>query len=201
MRTLITPPTGEPLSLAEAKAQVQQGTSVDDSLLGNILIPTVRDRCEIETRRRLLTQTWDLILDAFPACDAIEIPHPPLVSVTYVKYYNTAGTLTTLTVNTDYKVQAPSGPRAGRGRVYLPFSVTWPATLAEPGAVLIRFVCGYGAAADVPPLLKQAMLLDLGTLYANREGVISNQWGSVELPMGVRAIYGNYRSYPTQRAA
>lgn len=198
---LITPPQAEPLTLAEVKAQIRQDASVDDAYLGQVIIPAVRDRCELATRRQLLTATWDLLLDRFPACGFLELPKAPLASVTYVKYYDTGGTLQTLTVTTDYLVQAPSGPRAVRGRVSLPFAGTWPTTLEQRGAVIVRFVAGYGAAVDVPPLLKQAMLLDAGTLYTHREGVLSNQYGTVELPMGVRSIYDSYRSYGLQEAA
>ena len=197
---LITAPVGEPITLAEAKLQVQQFSAVDDGLLSAIMIPAARDRCEDATQRALLTQTYDLYLDGFPSGSSIVLPKPPLRSVTSVQYYDTGGTLQTLTLSTDYLVQAPAGARCQRGRIALPQSGTWPATISQIGAVIIRFVCGYGAAVDVPPALKAAMLLDIGRLYANREDVIT---GTImaSLPDGVHATYWRYRSHPTQRRA
>lgn len=198
--TLVTKPQGEPISLAQAKHQVQQFANVDDSLLSEIVIPAARDRAEGATQRAFITQTWKLLLNGFPACGFIEVPKPPLISVSSVKYTNTSGTLTTLTVNTDYIVQAPAGPRCRRGRIALPFSAVWPVPLDQMGSVIIEFVCGYGAAVDVPPALKAAMLLDIGTLYANREDVIK---GTIvaELPTTSHRVYFNFRSHATQRLA
>jgi uncharacterized phiE125 gp8 family phage protein len=174
-------------------------TTADPELVG--LIVAVRERAELATNRAIPgPQTFDLILEQFPRDGYIEIPKPPLVSVTSVKYVDTAGATQTMDPSL-YLVQAPAGPRCARGRVALPFAAVWPITLRQMGAVTVRFVCGYGAAAAVPALLKSAMKLDIGTLYANREGVVlgGRQAAPDELPMGVRAIYFSYRSWTTQR--
>jgi uncharacterized phiE125 gp8 family phage protein len=158
------------------------------------LITAARERAELVTQRALLTQTWDLLLDGFPEDGYIEIPKPPLVSVTYVKYTDTGGTLRTLTANTDYLVQAPAGPRCARGRVALPFAGIWPVTLDQMGAVVVRFVCGNASAALVPGLIKAAMLMDLANLYGDREDVLDE--GSK-----IHRMYWSYRSHATQRIA
>lgn len=198
--SLVARVAADPITLALAKLQVQQGDPVDDTLLSEIIIPAARDRMEAETGRAGISQTWDLFLDAFPACEYIRLPKPPLQSVTYVKYYDLTGTLQTLTVNTGYVVQAPAGPKARSGRIGLPYATSWPTTLPQIGAVVIRFVCGYGdTPGDVPALLRAAMLLDIGTLYAERENVIRG--AAVEMPSGARDIYWSYRAHPTERAA
>lgn len=171
-------------------------TTEDPELTG--WIATARENAETATNRALITQTWDLVLDGFPREDYIEMPRPPLVSVTSVKCVDTSGVLQTLTENTDYLVQAPAGPRCARGRIALPFAGVWPVTLRQMGAVTIRFVCGYGASGSfVPAMLKTAMKCDLGTLYENREGVLIGTSGS-KLPM-VDGIYWRYRSPQTQK--
>lgn len=164
------------------------------------LITAVRERAELATQRALITQTWDLVLDEFPGDGYIEIPKPPLSSVTHVKYRDTAGTLQTWG-SSNYIVEAPSGPRARRGRVSLAFGVTWPATYGQAGDVQVRFVCGYGAAAStVPALIRSAMLADLAALYLQRSQVIT---GTIvaELPIGSRSIYQSYKSRSVQRRA
>lgn len=194
--TLVTPPQSEPISVAEVRHQIRQGDSIDDGYIGSVLIPAVRERFEKATGRAAITQTWDYVLDGFPSCDFIDIPKPPLQSVTYVRYIDTGGTTQTMTVTTDYLVQAPSGPRAARGRVYLPFSESWPTPLSQIGAVTIRFICGYGSTTDsVPALVRQAMLVDAAHLYAHREDFATEPSG------WVHRVYFDHRDHPVQRVA
>lgn len=197
--TLVTAHATEPITSALAKLQVkvESSVTVDDDLF-TLLITAARDRAEIATNRQMITATWDLVLDVFPDCGYIELPKPPLQSVTHVKYTDTAGDLQTWAAS-NYDVQAPDGPRAARGRIALSYGKTWPSTYGEIGDVQIRFVCGYGtAAADVPELLRAAMLLDLGTLYNNREGAGFSNLSAVTLPGGVRDIYWSFRSHSRQ---
>lgn len=196
--TLITAPASEPITAATAKLHAKVDVSADDSLF-TTLIAAVRERCELATSRGLITQTWDWVLDRFPNDDFLEIPRPPLQSVTSVTYKDSAGTAQTW-ASTNYVVQAPSGPRAARGRLALAYGKSWPSTYGQMGDVTIRFVCGYGTAgSDVPSLLIEAMLLDLTTLYRNRETVTIGSMASVLLPGGAHDIYWSYRSAATQR--
>jgi uncharacterized phiE125 gp8 family phage protein len=187
------------LNLAEASLGADApsvNTTVDPELVR--LITAARDRFEGATRRAGITQTWDWILDAFPCGDYLELPKPPLQSVTSVKYYDTGGTLQTWSTD-NYVVEAPAGPRASRGRISLKQSCVWPVAIAQRGAVQIRFVCGYGAAASaVPARLRSAMLLDVATQYAQREDVITGTTVA-QLPVGIEAVYRHFRSRATQR--
>lgn len=60
-----TAPTAEPLSLVEAKLQVKQDVSDDDSLIG-ALCAAVRQGAETICRRSFVAQVWTLVLDEFP---------------------------------------------------------------------------------------------------------------------------------------
>jgi uncharacterized phiE125 gp8 family phage protein len=200
--SLVDEPATLPLALDDAKDQARIDVDDEDELIQG-LIGAVTERAELATNRALITQTWDYVLDGFPSGTVIEIPKPPLQSVTFIKYVDTSGVLQ-MWSSAHYLVQAPAGPRAARGRIALPFAGVWPITLGQMGSVTIRFVCGYGdKAADVPGLLLAGMRLDFGTLYENREGVVLGGRGSApdELPMGVRDIYRAYKSWPTQRVA
>lgn len=158
------------------------------------LITAARERAEVATRRQLLQATWDLFLDAWPSDGIIEVPKPPLTSVTHVKYTNTGGTLTALTVTTDYLVSAPAGPRCRRGRVTLAYGQSWPSIRDIADTIVVRFVAGYGTAAStVPKLLRQAMLIDMGTLHEQREDVVVGTI-TAELPRLSAHIYRSYRS-------
>ena len=64
--TLVTAPASEPVSLAEAKAHLRIEAADDDSLIG-ALITAARQSAEAHMRRALMSQTWRLSLDRFPA--------------------------------------------------------------------------------------------------------------------------------------
>lgn len=158
--------------------------SAEDSLI-SALITAAREYCENIQHRALCTQTWELVLDDWPNEDYIELPMPPLQSVTSVKYKDTAGTETTW-ASTNYIVD----PDSFVGRLALAYGITWPSGELYPaGGIRIRFVCGYGVASAVPQAVKQAMLLLIGHWYENREAV---NIGNIvnDIPFAVNALLG-----------
>lgn len=177
---LYTAPAAEPLTTAEAKLHLRVVTSADDALIASLIV-AARRLAEQETGRQLVTATWELHLDSWPACGVISLPRPPLQSVTHVKYYDAADVLQTLATtlyDVDDKALAPRIVRAD--------GATWPTLDVRPNAVVIRFVAGYGAAGAVPDNVKAAMLLMVGHWYSHREAVIS---GAVaDLPLGVQYL-------------
>src|SRR3954465_4821919 len=62
---LVTAPTVEPLTLADAKQHLRVTVSDEDALITRHLI-TARRQVEIMTRRRLITQHWRIYFDSFP---------------------------------------------------------------------------------------------------------------------------------------
>lgn len=157
------------------------------------LIRAARLQVERITRRGLLSQTWELQLDAFPAGAVIELPLPPLLSVTSVTYQDTAGAWQTLAASA-YVVTGPAGPIAERGRITLADGATWPTTADEADSVKVRFVAGYGTtAAAVPDDLRQAVLMLVGELYEQRAETIT---GTIvgRTTRAVDALVGPYRS-------
>lgn len=185
--TLVTAPVGEPFTLTDAKDHLRITIDTEDSLI-NALIVSAREFAEGNTRRALITQTWDLTLDAFP--DAIEVPLPPLQSVTSVTYIDTAGTTQTLVANTDYTVDTKSEP----GRIVPAYGKSWPSTRDIVNAVTVRFVAGYGNATAVPKSIKQAMLMHIEHMFDNRGTV---NIGNVvnEIPLTMQSLYNMHRVY------
>lgn len=183
---LVTPPAQEPVPLAEAKAHLRVDTADDDALI-QALIVAAREHVEHIIRRALVTQTWDLILDAFPA-DEIMLPRPPLQSVSSITYRLQDGTVVTLDP-ANYVVDTKSEP----GRVVLAPGRSWPSDpLYAAGAVTVRYVAGYGDPAAVPVAIKQAILLLVGHWYENREAVAVGHT-VIQLPMTVDALLWPYR--------
>lgn len=128
-------------------------TAEDDDLTD--LITDGRGVVENICRRALLTQTWYYYLDKFPAEDFFKLPFGNLQSVTSIKYKDSDGTETTMTVTTEYIVET-NGDQCGR--IVLPYGVSWPSFTPYPSnPITIEFVCGWTAAASVPKNIKRAV--------------------------------------------
>jgi uncharacterized phiE125 gp8 family phage protein len=150
------------------------------------LITVARLHVENYLQRSLISQTWELVLDAWPG-ESITLFRGPVQSVTSNKYYDTAYTVATLAA-TVYQVDTYSG------RVGLKYSQVWPSTTLRPfAAIVIELVAGYGdEASDVPEPIRQAILLLIGHLYEHREPVLVGAT-IAELPYSVKALLSNYR--------
>lgn len=190
--SLTTAPTVEPVTLAEQRqsSRIDDDRTGDDTLITE-LIATARRQIEDVTGRAFCTQTRTFKLDQFPDSDAaIYLPRPPLISVTSISYLDTAGVSRTLTVTTDYKVDATSEP----ARIVPAYSKSWPSTRDEIDSVTIVAQCGYGAASAVPTTLKLAIKLLAGYWYDRRVSAEYVQGGSVApIPDGVKALIEPYR--------
>lgn len=130
------------------------------------LISAARTAAERITRRALITQTWELLLDSFPPWE-ITMPKPTLQSVTSINYIDSDGASQTLSAS-KYLVDSKSEP----ARITPVFGEVWPVTRAQTNAVAVRFVAGYGAAAAIPAGIRQWMLIRICTLYDQRAATI-----------------------------
>ena len=168
--TLIQAPSEEPITVEEAKASpsLRVTTAANDTDIG-VLIATARDMAETITRRAFITQTWELVLDGFPT-GGIVLPMPPLQSVASIKYIDTDGAQQTLDALL-YAVDTDSEP----GLVVPAYGESWPSTRDEVNAVRVRYVAGYGAAADVPAAIKTWIKMRAGTLYDNPQALVVGQ--------------------------
>jgi uncharacterized phiE125 gp8 family phage protein len=167
---LVSPPAIEPVTLAEAKAHLRLDTDADDAYV-SALIGAARERVELFLRRALITQMFDYTLDGFPAKRFMDLPRPPLQSVESVKYIDTAGSLQTLAAES-YVVDCASNEI---GRVALAWNRFWPLTICSINTVVIRFIAGYGDAADVPQAIRHGILIEISNLYENREDIVPGQ--------------------------
>ena len=165
--TLTTPPAEEPVTLAEIKDHLRVSGTAEDSLL-TLYAQMAREAVEEETWRALMPQTWTLYLPGWPANGVIELPRPPLASVTAITYTDEDGVEGTLAVS-NYRVDTAREP----GRVVLAPNGAWPVdALDSVNGVAVEFVAGYADASAVPVTAKAAILLQIGEIYANREAVI-----------------------------
>ena len=166
---IATAPAVEPVSLTTAKLHCRVDTTADDDLI-TALIVAARRHVEAVSRRALITQTWDYVLDDWPDTP-FEIPLPPLQSITSITYVDEDGDSGTVDSG-DYIVDS------------------WPSdTLQDIAGVRVRFVAGYAdAATDVPQHFIQAMLLLIGHWYENREAVATSGAVPKQLELAVKSL-------------
>lgn len=181
---LLEAPAAPVVSIEEAQVHLRSDDPEESSLILS-LVEAATAQAEAYCRRRFVTQRWRATFDAFPA-GAVLLPHPPLASVETVTYVDEAGAVQTLAA-AGYVVRAAETP----GEIVPAYGTSWPSTRDVPDAVTIDFTCGYGAPGEVPEAIRRAVLLLVGTLYANRETVapVAMQ----EVPHTAQWLLGPYR--------
>lgn len=194
---IITAPAGNPVTLVEAKLQCRVTTPDLDTLFINLIAEATGD-AESETSRALYTQTLELQLDYWPndahlpAAEryAIVVPRPPVQSITSVKYINAAGTEITLVENTDYIVQI-ADPRT---RIAPKEGTVWPATIARPGCIRVRYVAGYGTETANNPdfhALRGGIFMRIASKFRNPSDEISGATVS-KYDLGSSRVFQRY---------
>lgn len=179
---ITTAPSIEPITKEEAKLQAHIDQSTEDSLV-DYWIQTARTWAEQISRRAFITRTYTAYSDCWP-WSCFELPYPPLIAVSSIKYYDDAGNPAVTISSSDYIVDAHSEP----GRVALKTSASWPGVnLREINGFEVIYTAGYGTLASaVPAQYKAAMFLIVAHLFQHREGVVVEQGVSLaQLPMGV----------------
>lgn len=166
--TVTSAATLEPLTLQEAKAHLKVEDDDDDDVVQRC-ITAARQYVEKVDGRCFISTTFALRMDRFPSENgAINVPRPPLRSVSSIVYIDTAAATATLSA-TAYTSDIYSTP----GRIVPAYAEYWPTTRDVPNAVTVTFVAGYGTTAtSTPEDKKAAMLLAVGDLYENRQGTV-----------------------------
>lgn len=180
---VLTEPAAEPITLAQAKEWCRVDSADEDALL-TMLIQAMREYAEDLTGRAFVQRTLELRLDAFP-CGPIQIPCPPLVSVDYLQYVDSDGTVQSLDGSpNEYRYWTQREP----GLLAPVWNGVWPATRSEPEAVRVGFTAGYALGvgsptdytANIPAKLKLWMRARISTLNENRETLIMNN--QIQIP-------------------
>lgn len=201
---VLTPPAEEPVSLDTAKLHLRVTSTFDDALIA-VLITSARELIEKEVRRSLVTRTYQLRMNRFPfwapawswnpmvferlpigVYGHIHVPKPPLIQVNSIQYVDVNGTLQTLDPS-QYLVDVGGSLQ---GTITPSYGNYFPQTRYQLDAVLISYDAGYGAAADVPASLVQAMLLMIGNWYRNREATTETLMS--ELTLGAKALCSSF---------
>jgi uncharacterized phiE125 gp8 family phage protein len=214
---LVTAPTTEPVELADFHSHSQTAGLGQDSKI-TAFLKTARLEAEAFCGRAFITQTWlaayDVMgpgpTDEFWYTDSprvrrgetlpriIELPRPPLISVSAITYFLDDGVEATQTLAaTEYRTST----NGLFGRLALKTGKTWPVGLRPMDSLIITYTAGYGStAASVPQDIKDAIVEWAAHMYENREGQqAANAGGAVVLnrgafiPAGVQSKLNAYK--------
>lgn len=184
--TVVTGPATEPVGLTEAREHLglpSTETGHDGKL--QRMIEMGRRTVEKYTRRSLINQTLKLTMSRFPESNQpIELPRPPLSSVTSVAYIDYAGTSQTLVAGTDYQTVLDSSP----GRITPEVNEVWPTVeTSREEAVTVTYVAGYGPDRDdVPDDLRGVVLELVAFWFSHRGDFGGNTSFSQQIPLHLR---------------
>lgn len=153
--TVITGPTQEPVTLAEARAQCRVDHVLEDAKIAGYIV-AARELVEGMTGRALAVQTFELTLDDFPRW-TIHLPRAPVTSITSIAYTDSAGSPQTVAAG-DYLLDASQLI----ARITPAYGKAWPASRGDAGNVKVRFVAGE---AQPPESLRLAVRLKVESLY------------------------------------
>jgi hypothetical protein len=204
-------PLVEPVLLADAKAQARIDTSVDDALVTD-LITGARQWVEQYTGRALITQTWQLWMDLWPAAaelwwdgvregpitgldqiSSISLPRAPLQSVSSVQYYDNTDA-STVWPTSNYYVDTVREP----GRLALRMGAVWPVPSRLTNGIMVEYICGYGDdGSSVPETIKTAIRQLVAHWYVHRGEALtvsnSRSFATSSVPLIIEALLEPFR--------
>src|SRR5256885_12694283 len=118
---LLAGPAVEPITLAQAKQFVRVEHDDDDDVI-TALIAGARIHVETQTRRALITQSWRLTRDVWPATGCVPVLPVPLKTLDAARVYKSDGSTlaTDLAAFTVDKAAAPARLAFMRGALPAP---------------------------------------------------------------------------------
>ena len=183
---IITESSTYPITVAEVKEFARiDGNEEDDFLLS--IIQSITKLTETYLSRSLITQTIKLIMDEWNL-NEIELPMPPLISVTNIVTVDESD-VETVYSSDNYYVITESIP----GRIVIKNGCTSPTnTERYYGGYKITYQAGYGTAENVPKQIRLAML-QWATMIYEKRSMTDNDMKQNEPPPEVKKILQPYR--------
>lgn len=166
LKSILTEPTAEPVTLEEAKEHLIVEHTEDDYLISQ-MISAARRHAERRCDRVFVRQKWRLYMDN--GFSAFELSPAEVQEVEGIYYLDTDGAEQTLSTSV-YTVDIP------RQEVYLAYNQSWPGTRTVRNAVWADVWAGYyktdSSPIDqlqyIPEDIKIAILLAVEDMYTNR---------------------------------
>lgn len=178
---VITPP--EPLvSLDDAKDHLRVTGNDEDTLIEGYVAAASAwiDGPAGWLGRSIGEQTLELRTNVFAGCD--RLPYGPVLSVTEVRYVDRLGA---------DQLLDPASYEVVGGGLRCRHGYSWPSLRGDAEGVRVIYQAGEG---EVPPQVRQAVLLLVGQWFRNRMSIVVGTISS-ELPFGVEALLNPLRRF------
>ena len=175
-----TPPTVEPISLAEAKAHLRV-THADDDTYISTLIKSARCTVEQFCGLALLEQSWSMFQDCWPEPGIVPLPLSPIISIVDLLIYG-EDDVAAIIDHAHYFLDSVSKP----ARLVLRQGRNIPTPGRRANGVEIKFTAGF---VVVPSEIKQALLIIIADWYASRGDVDAGV-----LSLSARSLLSPHRS-------
>ncbi len=184
---LLAGPSLEPVTLEETKQFLRQDNDAEDGFI-TTLITAARLHIEGTTGRALISQSWRVVRDDWPADGVIELPVSPLIALSSITAYDDQGNPSTLPL-AQFQPETKTSP----ARIFLPSALEGSPVLRRHNGIEIDYVAGFGSQpADVPRDLKQALLALVGYWFEHRDAVVIAGSGTI-VPGGFDRMIAPYR--------
>ena len=181
---LTSPPTVEPVTLAEAKTHMRVTHSDDDTYIST-LINSACSTVEQFYGIALIQQSWSVFHDTWPEQGVFNLPLAPIMSIADLLIYGEDDVAATID-HAHYYLDVAARPC----RLVLRNGRTGPTPGRRANGIEIKLVAGFGAAASaVPNQVKQALLIIIADWYASRGDVDAGT-----LPLSARSLLAPYRT-------
>jgi uncharacterized phiE125 gp8 family phage protein len=184
--TFILPITDadEPVSLAEAKAQLRIVDDTSEDALISSYISSARAYVESESGFVFVRRQFVDSFNYWPRY--LSIGRRPLISIDAINYTDSAGASQTLNGANYYTALLL--------RRVTPVG-SWP-TIGNGGSIMVTYTAGFdeGEQAEEVDLARQAILMLVTTWFENRSSVSTNNIQASEIPFAVRALIDRFRT-------
>lgn len=194
-----TKPPVEPVDINEIKDHLRIIGTEEEGYL-ETLIQTAREVCEKESNRAYVEQTLVKTFDEWPEFP-IELPRPPVQSITKIEYKDKDGILTEW-ASSNYILDDYSFIP----KIYKDYNAEIPnVELFKTNAIQITYVAGFakddsGDTTDytknIPGRYKHAIKLLVGEWYRMREEIIDSGAVPQSIPDGVSRLLAADRVMP-----
>lgn len=198
MLTVLTPPVGDVITLAQAKAHLRVIFDDDDATIGDY-IATAVELCADAIARAFLPTQFRLALAGFPGqgqhldprvydldrrylerplpygLQPIYLPRAPVLTVDSITYLDASGIRQTLAPSA-YHVEPGDG-----ARVLPAYGQTWPSARVIDGSIRVDFTAGYVDSDAIPAKIKHAVRVTLAYLYDNRGAEVDIPQAALDL--------------------
>ena len=183
-----------------------------DAVLLQSMIFSAREYVEETTRQALITQKWEMFMDAFPRTKgglgwwdgvregaitqdqkgSFELPIGPLQSVDSISTFNMANEETVFD-SANYFLNTTKDP----GEVILNSTAIWPTFTRHRNGIRVVYNAGFGdKATDVPSPLRLAIKMLITHWYENREYTkTQSDMNQATAPLHVQSMINRYKRF------